>query len=296
MMGESDEKDDVYSQKNLEAESSVCHNGDYTDSAYECIICKSRINSLPVCSLPFDGEEHERKRVCSECANNCDRNERLVFNEIENWGNLGNPKKKIKQSSYLHKGNQELLDIVTSSKFRPLPIIKNGNCSSLGSVILNRAKLSLTNTCAFDSIFQIMLAAATDNNSVRGYIEKNKCINALFDITLDVIETKIQTRIYQKRGKTLLNYWNKEAIPNSIELVDCACNVASLANFLFRSTPSFQEIATCSGGCPPRIKSLPSITITDREMKEPLGQIMKDHVVLPDVQCQNENCEMMEQN
>ncbi|KAG5886554.1 hypothetical protein JTB14_012772 [Gonioctena quinquepunctata] len=117
MMGESDEKDDVYSQKNLEAESSVCHNGDYTDSAYECIICKSRIHSLPVCSLPFDGEEHERKRVCIECANSCDRNERLVFNEIENWGKLGNPKKKIKQSSYLHKGNQELLDIVTSSKF-----------------------------------------------------------------------------------------------------------------------------------------------------------------------------------
>ncbi|KAG5887002.1 hypothetical protein JTB14_024218 [Gonioctena quinquepunctata] len=141
-----------------------------------------------------------------------------------------------------------------------------------------------------------MLAAATDNNSVRGYIEKNKCINALFDITLDVIETKMQTRIYQKRGKTLLNYWNKEAIPNSIELVNCACNVASLANFSFKSTPSFQEIATCSGGCPPRMKSLPSITITDREMKEPLGQILKNHVVLPDVQCQNENCEMMEQN
>ncbi|KAG5864213.1 hypothetical protein JTB14_010021 [Gonioctena quinquepunctata] len=147
--------------------------------------------------------------------------------------------------------------------------------------------------------FSVMFSESQDTVTISTWLRRWIQSGAQFpkEVVFDSSRALLNAcRIYQKRGKTLLNYRNKEAIPNSIELVDCACNVASLAIFLFKSTPSFQKIATCSGGCPPRIKSLPSITFTDREMKDPLGQIIKNHVVLPDVQCQNENCEMMEQN
>lgn len=115
-------------------------------------------------------------------------------------------------------------------------------------------------------------------------------------MVIDVCEKKIIAETYQKRAHILLNYLKKTPISQTVELVDCSCSVNSLANFIFKDTPSFQEISSCQAGCSSRIKSVPSITIIDRELKEALGLILRNRFVLPDVKCCRTNCANTEDN
>ena len=276
----------------------ACINGDYPTGAHVCILCKSYVHLLPGCSIAKEEENegHGEKRICISCSEDSTISTRMAFHTNENWRGLGSPKKKIRRAFYLQKANLEILDHITSQSYCTLPIIKNGNNAGLSAVTINNAKITVTNTCAFDSIFQILLAAVTDYEVVRTYVEKQQSNNALFQMVLGVKNTKLSIKAYRKRTEILLDYWKTKIQPNTIALVDCACNIISLLNFIFKNSPSFEEISICSAGCKPRKKSLPSISISEKELQVSLGTVIKNHVVLPGVACQQENCQAMEEN
>lgn len=50
-------------------------------------------------------------------------------------------------------------------KPKRIPILKNGGAIGLQLVKVGSTRLTISNTCAFDSIFQIILAAAKDNST-----------------------------------------------------------------------------------------------------------------------------------
>lgn len=187
-------------------------------------------------------------------------------------------------------------DIILSEQKRKLPILKNGSDSNLGLVTIGSTKFSITNTCPMDSIFQIFLAAVTDNMKILEFCKKNKMTTPLFQMVLSVAEGKIQLRTYQQRIELYLDYWKESPIPRSIQAINGTCNVVSLANFLFKNCVSFEEKSTCQAGCRPRKKYLPSITITDREIGEPLDKVLVDHLLLPGIECQADHCSGKEVN
>lgn len=93
-----------------------------------------------------------------------------------------------------------------------------------------------------------------------------------------------------------LNYLKESIIPRSIQSIKGACNVVPLANFLFKNCVSFVEKSACQAGCPPRIKYLLSITITQREIGKPLGKVLANHLILPGFECAADHCSGTEFN
>lgn len=192
------------------------------------------------------------------------------MNEVENWKGLGEPPKKRKRRGlYLEPLDQEkinMLDNIETRKSSKLPILKNGNNTLLSIVILDKSKYSFTNTCPFDSLFQILLAGATDCKNVKSYLEKSRLVNPFFNMILTVEESRIQSKTYQDRGALHLEYFQQKQRQIVIQKVDCGCNVLSLGNFLLENTHSFQEESICPKGCFSKISSLPTIAIEEREL------------------------------
>lgn len=109
-----------------------------------------------------------------------------------------------------------------------------------------------------------------------------------------VAEGKTQLRTYQQRMELYLNYLKEP--PRSIQSIKGACNVVSLGNFLFKNCVSLVEKSACQAGCPPGIKYLPSITITQREIGKPLGKVLANHLILPGFECAADHCSGIEFN
>lgn len=276
---------------------SICENEELHPAISNCFLCEANIHLLDSCSTRLEEEGKENKRICQSCYRSSTKNSRLALNEIENWRGLGEPKKKKqKKSIYLSKEKNDLIDFISSDKLRKLPIIKNGSTETLRLVSLGKATFSLYNTCPLDTLFQIFLAAVSDSKEIKNFVEEQKSKNPLFEMVLEVDRTRIQVTTYKKRAQIFLQYLNKTPEPNIIESVNCACNIVSLANFLFKNNPSFVESLVCPAGCKERIKFLPTITITERELKKPLENVIRDHVILPGVKCRHPQCEKVEEN
>lgn len=265
----------------------------YTNSTI-CALCKSKIHLNTMCCFTID--EEDECRVCRICFDSPRKNERLIFNQIENWRDLGHEKNMQTKSLYLSKTNQNLNDVVLSEKCRILPIMKNGNNNCLRLTTFKKMKFSLTNTCSFDSIFQIFLAAATDHKKIQHYMETSKNSNRFFEMVLNVIKTNIQAKTYQTRAELYFDFLEKKIKPNCIEIIDGACNIVGLTNFLIKNSPSFGEISICPAGCKPNIRYLPTITITSKEITLPFDEVIYNHLVLPGVKCRQSACDEIEEN
>lgn len=84
---------------------------------------------------------------------------------VENWRGLGD--KENPSGLYLENKKGEISAAIAWKNRQDLPILKNGNSIGLKAVTIGQKSISLSNTCAFDSLFQILLMAAFDNESLK---------------------------------------------------------------------------------------------------------------------------------
>lgn len=82
-----------------------------------------------------------------------------------------------------------------------------------------------------------------------------------------VLNSTISTGTYTRRARIFLDYLKPETKQDTIMELRCESNVVSLANFLFKNLPSFEEVSTCRDGCKPHFKFLPSVTICGKEIE-----------------------------
>lgn len=81
----------------------------------------------------------------------------------ENWGNLAD--KDGPSGFYLGNNKAKVKSALTFGKFKEVPILKNG--SLMPHVTLDKRSISLQNTCAFDSFFQVFLVSACDDDNIK---------------------------------------------------------------------------------------------------------------------------------
>ncbi|KAM0727893.1 hypothetical protein ACS0PU_005362 [Formica fusca] len=136
-----------------------------------------------------------------------------------------------------------------------MPIIKNGGNISIKAAKLGHNKISLTNTCAFDSTLQLFIAAYFDKEEIKSFISSQES-NIFLKLVLDAA-TRITQQSYKLRAQILKEIFTNKILSNTCILVDCAVNVGSLCNKLFAKCPFFKEISTCSNGCLKREKDFP---------------------------------------
>lgn len=222
--------------------------------------------------------------------------EQWTCNEDEPDKYLGDPTRK-KQRTRLDYSDDSPEWIAETAR-TAVPVITNGNHPTAGLVRLNAtttARLSLTHTCAFDSIFQILLVAANDHSPIKHMIRRHKQRNPMFALVIDAIASNVvQADTYQQRADILLDYLDVRSANK--RTVNGSCNVVSLADYLFRASPSFGEESACRAGCAPRTKHLSSVTISETDLGRPLGRVVREHVVLPGVRCRQGGCRAMERN
>jgi hypothetical protein len=126
--------------------------------AHTCNICKVAVHALNKCSLTYDEEGYGQKRICIPCSLLEGSQNILATRETENWRGLNNKKRKAR---YLGDDPCGVQDALTWRSAK-LPIMRNGSSTELQAVKIDDQNYCLINTCAFDSVLQIVLAALSD--------------------------------------------------------------------------------------------------------------------------------------
>lgn len=85
---------------------------------------------------------------------------------MKDWYGLETAKSHKTNALYL-ENQYKLMDSLICKKAVKIPIIENDNNLSLKSLNINNDNYTIT--CAFDSIFQILLAAGYDLNNIKIY-------------------------------------------------------------------------------------------------------------------------------
>lgn len=254
----------------------ACQNKDYPSDAHQCYLCQSNVHIFPGCSESIGKEEgYGEKRICIDCFKTPRLDERLSMKHNENWMNLGNSPKKTKiknenivvkeksignsqKALYLGQSKEKLKEALTFLNFKSIPVLQNGGNDQLKFVKFpEKVKVSLTNTCAHDSVFQIILAAATDYNEIEVFLRQQQQKCPLFKEVLHVLDKGVTAKVYQLRASILLDFKRIEPQEASIKFVDCADNIGTMSRFLFENVPSFIEGFQCQRGCKPRNIKLP---------------------------------------
>lgn len=246
----------------------ACQNNDQPTEAHICCLCQRNVHALPQCSLPFDDAEegYGQRRICMMCKNIENIKDILASREVENWRGLERAKPR-KTALYLGKSKHKLIDSLTCKKTAEIPILKNGNTLSLKSLHINDENYTISNTCAFDSIFQILLAAGHDLNNMQIYMNKVAETNLFFKLIINSINNGINLSSYKLRGQILSEIFSISDV-GGCKYVNCETNVGYLASILFKDVPSFEETSCCNSGCPPRHKKLSVIQIDKLKIAE----------------------------
>lgn len=140
----------------------ACANNDAPSGVHTCIICEVAVHALEECSTSYDAEGYGQKRICLACSSSKSTEKILASQEIENWRGLISDKNKKRTAKYLGNNQRGIQDSLTWSKSIKIPIIKNGSATELQTININNTNYCLINTCAFDSLLQIILVVLSD--------------------------------------------------------------------------------------------------------------------------------------
>lgn len=167
----------------------VCASGNKPDGAHTCITCKKFVHIIGGCSIAIGEEEgYGEKRLCHDCANTADNFEKTDDSiDKADFSSTGPPAKKAyrRPAKYLGNRRDDVRDSLLWEKNRPIPIIRNGNAINLEPIKIQNQKVSLSNTCGFDSIMYMMIVAVMDFPHLRNKVSNNYSIefNTIIKVT-----------------------------------------------------------------------------------------------------------------
>lgn len=274
--------------KNVENECPACRNGDQPSGAHVCYICRKNVHALDACSAPVGEEGYGQKRICKNCQKTDNQNI-IASREVEDWHGLAATESQGRYLQGKSIENEFLLD----KNIRKIPIIKNGGNLSIKAVKFGKTKYSFTNTCAFDSILQLFIAAYLDKDKVKDLIN-NECNNIFFKLICDMVHFGVRKLSYRLRAEILINIFSGNTLPNNCILIDCQVTIGFLCNKLFAKYPTFREVSRCSKLCAERLKVLPIVNIEiDTLIQKDFVQLEKDITLQPQ-RCCKTNCNGLE--
>lgn len=175
----------------------ACKYGNFPGpDAHRCIDCDKPVHILDGCSSSIGAEEgYGEKRRCKSCSEHRlktstsqsliqthSRNKTIQDEnnsiEIEKKSQTQSKKKEKKSyrqpAKYLGARTDDIADSLAWEKNKPIPIIKNGNNPHLEAVNIKNKKVSLKNTCCFDSLLYLTLIAASDFENIKSEVSSKR--------------------------------------------------------------------------------------------------------------------------
>jgi len=244
--------------KNILLICSICKSDDKI-SNHNCIVCNRPVHALDTCSKIFDSEDtYGTQRICISCQN-ISKNDILHAidsNQVENWRNL-TVKSTKKKSRYLDKNNI-CLDL-EETKLKNIPILQNGNNINFKAINIKGKKISLIQTCAFDSIYQIFLVALFQSEDFKTKVIEYSNKNMFFQLIFDTFSKDLSKNTYYSRAVILSDIFEATETLNNCFLINCKVSVGYLCKQLFNNVPSFKELTSCNKCHDMREKLFPTI-------------------------------------
>ena len=160
------------------------------------------------CSKPINDDEegYGEQRICLSCIES--KSAITATRHEENWRSLNS--------------NIDYLDneFLFNDKLSKIPILRNGNDNKLEFIRIDEKLISLTNTCPFDSLFQICLSTFLDRDIFRERIQQLADENHFLKMILDVATGRtINHGTYVKRAE--ISYRLNEEIDENRNPEDC---------------------------------------------------------------------------
>jgi hypothetical protein len=182
----------------------ACAMGNFPEGAHKCLECGRGVHLISECSILIGEKGYGEQRLCRRCmekptatsssstknnferATNSPQVEKKVEEYIgemaalENWKGKGGPSsdrglpiKKRKKSFYLTTSPEwRLMDDSKLKGKVKIGLLKNGNAHSLKAVKIGKELLSLRNTCAYDSVVQVLAVYYCDSEAYREFADQ----------------------------------------------------------------------------------------------------------------------------
>lgn len=254
-----------------EQECVACSAGNLPTGAHRCIHCKKPVHILDGCSISIGEEEgFGEKRACRNCQSMQVKRIRAmsttaahtvpdIQNEEtaeENWRNISeNPankmqKRKNTKKGYLHKYTEiKHRNKFSRARTKVIGLLKNGNDSTLSSVNINKTNYVLTNTCAFDSLVQLLAVAFCDSELYAAFVfqEEETGEGLLYNLVHSLIKCGVTVQSYRKRARILLQLRTITTtdLPNEVRSINVEGTVDILLGEVMRHYPSMKVISRC---------------------------------------------------
>lgn len=107
-----------------------------------------------------------------------------------------------------------------------------------------KKRCHIINTCAFDSILQMVSTAYMDSLDYASYVNESSCLT--LNLAIRLVEQGATSKLYEERLLILKDYCTKNQCVNEIIEYNAESNVASLIEKLFAKAPSIYQYDTCN--------------------------------------------------
>lgn len=139
-------------------------------------------------------------------------------------------------------------------------MINNG--SLCNSICINGVHFVVRETCAFDSILQVVMCALVSYNSYKDTMAETD--NSLFILAQEILKSgKLKAKHYVSRGQILCDIpiFEKSTYTRKVSSLNANCNAAHLAEYLFMTTPSLIKTKICQKCNHSNIRNLTLVNI-----------------------------------
>lgn len=134
-----------------------------------------------------------------------------------------------------------------------MPVLQNGHLfPELRPISIENCLLALSNTCAFDSLLQILLRTAADNEDYFNYIateikeSENSIDSIFFKMVTNILISGIDQETYISRANLMRKYFTEVVlVPGGTVHINCKTFVDLLSEFLQSNHPSLSITHTC---------------------------------------------------
>ncbi len=184
----------------------------------------------------------------------------------ENWRGLGKVSGPLRKRKTYLLPDPTILHVDESSKSskKVFGLLQNGSKDCMSSIKINENMYTLTNTCPFDAVMQILFTSFADSKLYAEYVSAN-VDNLLFEMMRNANRDGITAHTYVKRAKILLAikslYKPSAAHGTNHYFLNCASSAFSLIRELFINCPSSTELLICPSCCYEKTVSFSSITV-----------------------------------
>lgn len=159
-----------------------------------CSSCQTSVHRHKLCL-----KANEKNTIfCLKCS-------KLEQNSFENWRGLASETPKRPRHSYLEPCSEVLkVDYSNLRKVISIGLLRNGHLVDLKPIKLSKTlSVTLSNTCCFDSIVQLMASGVCDSETFKELVLLNTERIKIAEIVNDLVRHGVTKKTYRLRAEIL---------------------------------------------------------------------------------------------